>query len=142
MNKNEVKSFLGTGWSFPPVFDENRECISMVSDDIDIRQSLKILLTTSPGERVTNPNYGCDLKAILFEPINGATRYLISDTISVAVLYYEPRIDLNDIEINTTNEGQGVIYITLHYTVRQTNSRSNVVFPFYKVEGTNIVEAG
>lgn len=134
------KTFLGTGWSFPPVFDEQRSALRMVSADEDIRQSLIILLSTTPGERPVKPKYGCDLKSLLFEPIGGSTNYLIKDMIRTAVLFYEPRVDLNDIEIIKTREPEGIIDITLHYTVRSTNIRSNIVFPFYKTEGTIVTD--
>ncbi|MEM7659760.1 MAG: GPW/gp25 family protein [Bacteroidota bacterium] len=134
------KSYLGTGWSFPPVFDEQRATLRMVSDDEDIRQSLFILLSTTPGERPTKPKYGCDLKSILFEPIGGTTTFLIKDMIRTAILFFEPRIDVDSIEVSQDNDPEGKISITLHYSVRATNVRSNIVFPFYKTEGTIVTD--
>lgn len=112
----------------------------MVTADEDIRQSLIILLSTTPGERPVKPKYGCDLKSLLFEPIGGSTNYLIKDMIKTAVLFYEPRVDLDEIDIDKAQEPEGKIRITLHYTVRSTNIRSNIVFPFYKTEGTIVTD--
>ena len=134
------KTFLGRGWSFPPKFDEKRSELQMVSADQDIRESLIILLSTTPGERPVKPKYGCDLKSLLFEPIGGATNFLIKDMIRQAVLFYEPRIDVDEIEIDRSQEPDGIIGITLHYTIRSTNIRSNIVFPFYKTEGTIVTD--
>ncbi|MEM7371298.1 MAG: GPW/gp25 family protein [Bacteroidota bacterium] len=134
------KTFLGTGWSFPPIFDEQRNTLKMVTAEEDIRQSLIILLSTTPGERPVKPKYGCDLKSILFEPIGGSTNFLIKDMIRTAVLFYEPRVDIDDIEIDKSAADEGVVGITLHYTVRSTNIRSNIVFPFYKTEGTIVTD--
>ena len=70
--------FLGTGWEFPPAFVpvEEKSTVAMVSGRIDIEQSLGILLSTLPGERIMQPRYGCDLTPILFEPL---TTSLITD---------------------------------------------------------------
>ncbi len=68
--KREQQSFLGTGWAFPPTFTKGPQSIVMVSDEADIRQSLEILLTTSIGERFLRPEYGCDLRRYLFEPLD------------------------------------------------------------------------
>ncbi len=57
------KSFLGTGWAFPVTFDKKPECaVRMVSEVEDIEQSLTLLLSTRPGERVMRPDYGCNLE--------------------------------------------------------------------------------
>ncbi|RMG75952.1 MAG: hypothetical protein D6722_00170 [Bacteroidetes bacterium] len=134
------KSFLGTGWSFPPRFDANSARLEMVSDEEDIRQSLIILLSTMPGERPTKPKYGCDLHSLIFEPLTGPTRYLIKDMIRTAVLFFEPRIELEDIELDPSDEAEGIIRVTLHYLIKTVNVRSNIVYPFYKIEGTNVTD--
>ncbi len=136
----ELKSFLGTGWSFPPTFEIGSKSIQMVSDEEDIRQSLKLLMSTYPGERITNPEYGCDLRKIMFQDIDHATRYSIKEVITDAVLMHESRVTLEDVQVDTDKEKDGLINITLHYVIRRVNIRDNVVFPFYKVEGTNVVE--
>jgi uncharacterized Zn-binding protein involved in type VI secretion len=63
-------SFLGTGWSFPPTFDRDSGQVEMVSDLADIEQSLDILLSTSLGERVMVPDYGCNLDDYMFESLS------------------------------------------------------------------------
>ena len=129
-------SFLGTGWSFPPTFDSSS--VIMVSDEADIQQSLQILLATRKGERVMAPDYGCNLNEMLFEPITTTFKTYISEMIRTAILYYEPRIDLNSVTIDDSQDAAGVIYISLVYTVRTTNSRFNFVYPYYINEGTEI----
>lgn len=136
-----AKSFLGTGWSFPPTFLENLATVHMVSDEEDIEQSLRILLSTYPGERITNLEYGCDLRSIVHRPFNSATEARIRDIITLAVLNFEPRIKLNDISIDSRHERDGLLSIKLFYTVVKTNIRYNIVYPFYKIEGTSIKES-
>ena len=136
-----AKSFLGTGWSFPPAFHENLCTLQMVSDEEDIAQSLYILLSTYPGERITNLQYGCDLRQMVHEPINSSTAATIRDIIELAVLKYEPRVDLDEIQIDNKQEQEGVLHIKLFYTIVKTNIRYNIVYPFYKIEGTDIKES-
>lgn len=127
-------SFLGTGWSFPPAFDNASASVLLTSDEADIQCSLQILLSTRPGERVLLPNYGCNLDEMLFEPLTTTFVNYIKDLINTAILYYEPRITVNNISINEDSVLDGVILIEITYTVKSTNSRFNYVFPFYKME--------
>lgn len=131
-------SFLGIGWSFPPRFDEiNKEAV-MVSTEEDILQSLQILLSTRPGERIMNVSFGCDLNQFMYEEISETLFSHLREVISDAIIRYEARIDLEDIEIEYDNGVEGVLYITIVYKIRQTNSRHNMVYPFYILEGNNI----
>ena len=132
------KSFLGTGWSFPPTFDLIDKSIEMVENQEDIEQSLEILLSTRVGERVLRSDYGCDLTAMLFESITVTLLTKIKRIIERAITQYEPRIDLNNIFFTNKNQLEGIINIQLEYTIRSTNSRLNFVYPFYIKEGTNI----
>jgi phage baseplate assembly protein W len=130
------KTFLGTGWSFPPVFDKVTGTVQLVSDVEDIAQSLQILLSTTPGERVMQPGFGCNLDVMLFEPITTTLIAYIKDMIETAILYFEPRIELDAVQINTLQVGEGLVLIELQYTILSTNSRYNLVYPFYLEEGS------
>lgn len=137
---NEIKSFLGTGWSFPPAFDRGFQALKMVSDEEDIAQSLYIILSTTPGERVMNPEFGCNLRAISFRAMDETTRQDIVSLVENAVLNYEPRVTLELVDVDMSAVLEGVINITLYYRIRTINVRTNIVYPFYLVEGTNIQE--
>ena len=132
------KSFLGTGWSFPPAFIKEEKQTVMLSDEADIQSSLEILLSTRPGERVMRPNYGCNLDELVFEPLTTTFKTYIKDLVSTAILYHEPRIEVNKIELEETGGLDGKILLLVEYTVRATNSRYNFVYPFYRVEGTEV----
>lgn len=136
--KNENIAFLGTGWSFPPNFSGTKKGLELVSDTEDIRQSLEILLSTRPGERITRPDYGCDLTQLLYEPLTTGLATYIEDLIRTAILYHEPRIMLERVEITPDPEQEGIVNISIDYVVRTTNSRTNYVYPFYIKEGTDI----
>jgi uncharacterized protein len=130
----EEHSFIGKGWSFPPTFDNQTGTILMVSEEDDIAQSLQILLGTRPGERVMKPGFGCNLDVMLFEPITTTLVAYVKDLIQTAVLYHEPRIDMETININTVYMNDGLILIELEYTILASNSRFNMVYPFYLSE--------
>lgn len=134
----EVKSFLGTGWSFPPSFDKGVQALKMVSDEQDIAQSLFIILSTTPGERVMNPKFGCNLQAIVFKSLDETTKQEIITMVEDAVLNYEPRVTLEEVEVDMKNALDGLVNIILHYRIRTINVRTNIVYPFYLVEGTNV----
>ena len=131
-----IKSFLGTGWGFPPEFSSSPAQVEMLSDAADIQSSLEILLSTRQGERVMRPDYGCNLDELVFEPLTTTFKTYIIDLIQTAILYHEPRIDVNKIELDDTGELEGRILISIDYTIRSTNSRFNFVFPFYKDEAS------
>lgn len=132
------KSFLGTGWDFPPEFSRGQKATSMISNEEDIKSSLHILLTTRLGERVMLPNYGCNLEELLFQPLNRTLITYVTDLIKTAILYHEPRIDVIKIDISETDPLEGKLTIGIDYRIRATNSRTNVVFPFYREEGTDV----
>ena len=137
-NGAKKDDFLGRGWSFPPNFNVQTQTVDMTEKNDDIQRSLHILLTTSVGERVMEPKYGCNMEDLLFESLDTSTKTLIKDKILTAILYFEPRITVNSIEINTQDELEGKLLIEIDYTVKATNSRLNFVFPFYKNEGTEV----
>jgi phage baseplate assembly protein W len=128
-------SFLGIGWSFPPRFTATG--LQTVAAEEDIRESLLILLTTNPGERIMQPNFGCDLKAHVFDLFEESTYAVLRDRIEQAILFFEPRIELENIEFVDRETINGCLQIEVYYRVRATNNRYNLVFPFYFNEATN-----
>lgn len=134
----ENRSFLGRGWGFPPEFDKNRQTVLLTEDETDIERSLHILLSTRPGERIMVPEYGCNLDELLFKPLDLTLKTYVIDLIKTAILYFEPRIDVNRISMDQSNDLGGLLLINIDYTIRTTNSRKNMVFPFYKEEGSEI----
>jgi hypothetical protein len=124
-------SFLGTGWSFPPTFASNGADVETVSAAEDVWQSLEILLGTQPGERVLLEQYGCDLHRFLFEEVDQGLVNSLTGLISDAILFYEPRITLNGLDISQSDAEAGLLLISIDYTIRTTNSRYNMVYPFY-----------
>lgn len=134
----EYTSFLGTGWSFPPAFDNLSGVVHTSSDQQDIEESLRILLSTRLGERIMEPGYGCNLEDLLFSPLDLTLKTYVRDQIETAILYHEPRIDPLKIDFSDSDDLEGKLLIQIEYMIRATNSRKNMVFPFYKGEGSEI----
>ncbi|MGZ8157296.1 MAG: GPW/gp25 family protein [Methylobacter sp.] len=136
MSSKTQASFLGKGWGFPPAFSQNGRDVLQVSEHQDIQQSLLILLNTAQGERIMREDFGCDLQRFMFEEISQSIINELSVLITDAVLYYEPRIELNNIIVDESKETEGLLTIAIDYTVRTTNSRFNLVYPFYLNEAS------
>ena len=136
MSSDTDASFLGKGWGFPPGFSQNGRDVLQVSEQEDIQQSLFILLCTAQGERIMREDFGCDLQRFMFEEISQSLINSLTRLITDAVLYYEPRIVLNAVDIDDSEQYQGLINISIDYTIRSTNSRFNLVYPFYLNEAS------
>ena len=139
MAKQDVDdNFLGRGWSFPPSFENQGRSVRMVSAEEDIRQSLQILLATRLGERVMRPSFGWKREALMFESMSANFATDLRDEVKTAILFTEPRITLDNVRLEPSRETEGLIEIRIEYTIRTTNSRSNLVYPFYTNEATDV----
>ncbi len=130
----DSKAYLGTGWSFPPTFDSDSKTVTMVSAEKDIEQSLEILLSTSLGERVMQPSYGCNLKDYQFESMDSAMIGFIKNLVEKAILFFEPRIRLERVDITEEDSFdliEGLLKINVQYEIEGTNTRNNYVYDFY-----------
>jgi Bacteriophage baseplate protein W len=132
------RDYLGRGWSWPPEFVLRPPHVAMLEEDADVASSLQILLSTTPGERVMQPLYGCNLSELVFESLDTRIKTLMADKVESAVLYYEPRVNLESVILDDSMELEGVVLINIVYQVKNTNSRFNFVYPYYKQEGTDI----
>ncbi|WP_170110646.1 GPW/gp25 family protein [Flavilitoribacter nigricans] len=131
-----INKIIGVGWAFPPTFDPVNQTAQMVTGKADIEQSLNILFGTQPGERVLTLKYGCDLMTSLFQNISLSQKTILEDRIEKAITNFEPRIILEKVEIDITQAGEGIVYIEVDFLISRTNSRQNMVFPFFLREGT------
>ncbi|ELY72814.1 GPW/gp25 family protein [Natrinema pallidum] len=126
--------FLGTGWSFPVETDARGSVRTSEAED-DIRESIRIILGTAKGERVMRPEFGCEIHDHVFSAATPATLNLIESSVREALVQWEPRIDIEDIDARTDDEAPNKVLIDIEYRVRTTNSLSNMVYPFYITEG-------
>lgn len=131
-----VKSFLGTGWSFPPTFSRRTASVVMVSDDLDIHESLWVLFSTNIGERIMLPQYGTVLWQKVFAVLSTTLMNQIKTIVTQEITNWEPRVTVLSVDVVRDDAQQGVILIKVGYLIRKTNVRSNLVYPFYQGEAT------
>lgn len=132
------KSFLGTGWSFPPEFNDRSGNVSMVSDEEDIKQSLYIYFNTVIGERIMRPKYGCVIHDKQFEKISDNIIQSLIFEMTTSIGKIEPRISVQSLKVHKLDLNNGYLEIKLEYNIITTNIRDNIVFPYYINEGTHI----
>jgi phage baseplate assembly protein W len=126
--------FLGRGWSFPPEFDKTQQEVKMLEGEADIKSSLEIILSTQLGERVLRPSFGWKRDRWVFESINATAATVIQKEIEDALLLFEPRIKLLNVKLLPGDKISGRLEIVIDYTIRSTNKRGNLVYPFYLSE--------
>jgi phage baseplate assembly protein W len=134
--------FIGRGWAFPPVFTEGGGEVEMVSGNIDVVQAMQIIFATEPGERPMRETFGSSLSRHMFDEIDQSMLTSIRGAILDAILAFEPRVEVNNIEIAESGDETGLLTISLHYTLRGTNSRYNLVYPFYIREAATTAQRG
>lgn len=130
------KEFLGQGWAFPPDVERDTGRAVMIAHEEDIRQSIRIIVETSRGERVMRPDFGCGIHDLVFDVISSATLRRVEREIDEALRRFEARIDEVSVTVNATDVHLGRLDISVDYIVRSTNQPGNFVFPFYFKEGS------
>ncbi|ELY91715.1 GPW/gp25 family protein [Natrialba hulunbeirensis JCM 10989] len=126
--------FLGTGWQHP-VTSDHRGDIELSSADDDIQEAIRIILGTAKGERIMRPEFGCEIHDHVYSAASPATLNLIESSVREALVRWEPRIDIVDVDARTATDDPNRILIEIEYHVRSTNSLSNMVYPFHITEG-------
>ncbi len=134
MNRNQ-KAFLGIGMNFPVRLTPEKT-LDLAEYEEDIQQSIKIILGTNRGERVMRPDFGAGLNEFVFEPVNTATIAMVRTRVEEALIDWEPRIDVQSVQVTTDATMRNRLNIDVRYRVRATNSLRNLVYPFYLQEGT------
>lgn len=124
--------FLGRGWAFP-ISVNHRGGIALAPGEPDIEQSIRIILETAPGERVMRPEFGCGLHRLVFAPNSPTTAGLVAYHVREAVGRWEPRVDVENIDVRADPHRDAVLLIDIQYRIRSTNDRRNLVYPFYRV---------
>lgn len=128
------QEFLGVGWKYPvQLFDQevSKGEIALSRHEEDVHEAVWIILSTAPGERVMRPDFGCGIHEYVFAPNNARTASMVRFRVEEALTYWEPRIDLLEVHVQPDRSDPAVLLIDVEYRVRSTDSRFNLVFPFY-----------
>lgn len=125
---------MGQGWKFP-VRTDNKGKINVSKYEEDIRESIRIILGTAKRERLMRPDFGCGIHEYVFSSMNIVNQRLIENSVREALIQWEPRIEVLDVQADTQYENEGKLMINIEYEVRATNTMFNLVYPFYLKEG-------
>ncbi len=129
-----ISDLLGKGWAFPVDLDDRNEIALAVGEE-DIEQAIWIILSTAFGERLMHPDFGCGIHDLVFALNNTGTAGLARFYVEDALIRWEPRIDLEEVEVQADPDQQELLLISVSYRVRTTDSRYNLVYPFYLTRG-------
>jgi phage baseplate assembly protein W len=129
------KDFLGIGWAYPVRVDALTGDTAMARYDRDVHQAIRIILETSPGERVMRPDFGCGIHDLVFEEINVTSMRAMEASVREALTKFEARIEIIDVTVDPRQSLNGVLLISLTYRIRRTNQVDNFVYSFYFREG-------
>ncbi|MBD5799846.1 baseplate protein [Bacillus pseudomycoides] len=126
-----AKEFLGIGWKFPVAVDGSTGKIAMSEYEEDIKESIRIILFTSRGERVMQPDFGCSIHDFFFDSMSTTTLGLVESSVHEALTRWETRINLVAVKVSADDIQAGKLLIDITYLVRTTNNEFNLVYPFY-----------
>lgn len=129
-----ASEFLGIGWKFPVSMDDGK--IALARYDESIRQAIRIILGTAPGERAMRPDFGCGIHDLVFAVNSAGTAGRVANLVRQALIRWEPRIDVLNVSASPDIGQPNLLQIEIEYRVRATNSRFNLVYPFYLERST------
>jgi uncharacterized protein len=130
--ERDSPAFVGRGWSYP--VRANHVGGIGTADGVDnVEQAIYLVLATTPGERPMRPEFGCPLVDHVFAPLEPATFGRVAADVEQALRRWEPRIDVHGVTVGPDPDHDGVLLITVSYTLRHAYDRRNLVFPFYVI---------
>jgi phage baseplate assembly protein W len=125
-----AKTFLGNGLNFPLRTDARGQVV-LVTGSEDIEQSIRIIISTTPGERVMRPTFGCRANELLFEPRSAGTISMLQDYVYEALRMWEPRIEVLNVSVSTEDGQTGILLADIEYQIKATHDTRSIVYPFY-----------
>ncbi len=134
VNEEHSKKFLGIGFKFPIQVNPESGRIAMSAYEEDVEEAIRIILSTSVGERVMRPEFGSHAKDFIFQESTLENKAFLEKSISSCLLKFEPRIKDIVVEAELTGS-KNEITVKIKYVIRATNNQFNIVYPFYLMEG-------
>lgn len=126
------QDFVGAGWAFP-LSVGSQGGIALVRREVELEQAMRLILATYPGERPMRPEFGSRIRDFVFRPANMETIAELSHEVRKALLRWEPRVDVEKVDVTPDPYAAGTLYIDIRYKIKDTNDRRNLVFPFYSI---------
>jgi phage baseplate assembly protein W len=129
-----TSEFIGSGWGFPVRVDSTGG-IRLVSRDTEIEESIRLILSTAPGERPMRPEFGCAIHDYVFDPADARTAGRIELAVREAIRRWEPRVDVLDVSVGPHPVEPDALLLDIRYSMGDTNNPRNLVYPFYIIPG-------
>jgi uncharacterized protein len=127
-----AEEFIGAGWAFPMRTDATGG-IALVSHARELEESIRLVLSTSYGERPMRPDFGCGIHDLVFAPADATTAGRIAYEVRLSLARWEPRIEVVDVDVSLDDVDPATMYIDIRYSVAGSNDPRNLVFPFYVI---------
>ena len=118
-------SYLGQGMSFPPRVGADGRFV-WSQGEANVRENIAVILKTDPGERLALPEFGAGLSRFLFEPNNAATHARLQEAITGALSTWEPRIQVETVDIAADSADPETARATITYRLVATSARERI----------------
>lgn len=128
------ENIIGHGWSFPPKIDAQGG-LALTNTRSEIQQAIEIILSTSPGQRVMRPTFGCRLQELVFAPSNSHTAAQARRYVEEALGMWEPRIQVQHVTVRPDPDQHSCLLIEVEYEIKSNHDRRSLVYPFYLIPG-------
>ena len=116
---------FGQGIAFPPRVGADGR-VEWAIGHRGIRDSIRIVLTTEPGERLMLPSFGAGLRSFLFEPNTPATHRLMEERIGHAIRRWEPRVALTSVAVRPHPDDPGCAVASITYALVSTQAQERM----------------
>jgi phage baseplate assembly protein W len=126
--------FIGSGWAFPLRTDAAGG-IALVSGERKLEESMRLILSTAPGERPMRPEFGCGIHDFVFAGADDETIAQIVVEVRQALARWEPRVTVEEVLVTRDEDNPARLLIEVQYASVSTNDPRNLVFPFYTIPG-------
>ena len=133
--------FIGRGWAFPLRTDATGR-IGLVDGAQELEEAIRLILGTAPGERPMRPEFGCAIHDLVFATPDSSTAGRVAHSVRVALLRWEPRIEVLGVDVSYEAMDQGALLIDIQYQAARSNDPRNLVFPFYVIPEEPGTESG
>ena len=131
MNNNvRDREYIGQGLAFPLQVNPQGG-IALASGERDVAQAIRVILSTAPGERVMRPEFGCRIHELVFAPQDAATESLVVYYVEEALAQWEPRIDVQEVDVSADPGRDGALLVEIKYRVKDTHDERSIVYPFF-----------
>jgi phage baseplate assembly protein W len=127
-----AERFIGKGWNYPMGTDATGR-IALASDDRNIAQAIRFVLSTAPGERPMRPEFGCGIHDYVFAPADATTAGQLASEVKKSLARWDPRINVESVDVSVDAVDRNAMYIDIHYTKKGSYDPRNLVFPFYVI---------